>query len=104
MAKILGGVKFQHFGPPLWPKKCFKQLKKWGRPKIEEKIGWSKTRISLRRRPKKAKIQYGVKPDIFKITPPRSRALCTTMDEGKFDGMQASLMESSKSRETRCSR
>ena len=23
MAKIVGGVKFQHFGPPLLPKKCF---------------------------------------------------------------------------------
>ena len=23
MAKILGGVKFQHVGPPLRPKKCF---------------------------------------------------------------------------------
>ena len=23
MAKILGGVKFQHFGPPLRSKKCF---------------------------------------------------------------------------------
>ena len=22
MAKFSGGVKFQHFGPPLWPKKC----------------------------------------------------------------------------------
>ena len=53
MAKILGGVKFQHFGPPLWPKKCFKQLKKWCRPKIDEKIGWGKTRKSLRGRPKK---------------------------------------------------
>ena len=36
MAKILGGVKFQHFGPRLWPEKCFKRLKKWGRPKIDE--------------------------------------------------------------------
>ena len=53
MAKILGGVNFQHFGPPLRPKKCFKQLKKWGRPKIDENFGWSKTRKSLRGRPKK---------------------------------------------------
>ena len=53
MAKISGGVKIQDFGPPLRPKKCFKQLKKWGRPKIDEKIGWGKTRLSLRVRPKK---------------------------------------------------
>ena len=52
MAKISGGVKIQDFGPPLRPKKCFKQLKKLGRPKIDEKIGWGKTRISLRGRPK----------------------------------------------------
>ena len=33
-------------------------------------------------------------------SPPRPRALCTTMDERKLDGMRASLVESSKSRET----
>ena len=60
MANILGGVKFQHFGPPLQPKKCFKQLKKWGRPKIDEKIWWGKTRISLRGRPLMARIHHGV--------------------------------------------
>ena len=42
MAKILGGVKFQHVGPPLRPKKCFLQLKKFGRPKIDEKSGGAK--------------------------------------------------------------
>ena len=52
MAKISGGVKIQDFGPPLRPKKCFYQLKKWGRPKIDEKIGWGETRISSRGRPK----------------------------------------------------
>ena len=52
MAKISGGVKFQILGLLFGQKKCFKQLKKWGRPKIDEKIGWGKTRISLRGRPK----------------------------------------------------
>ena len=62
MAKISGGVKFQHFGATSLAKKSgFKQLKKWGWPKIDEKIGWGKTRISLRGRTKKARIQKGVK-------------------------------------------
>ena len=43
-------------------------MKKWGRPKIDEKIGWGETRTSLRGRPKKAQISTWVKPDIFKIT------------------------------------
>ena len=32
-----------------------RKLKKWGRPKIDEKIGWGKTWISLRGRPKDGK-------------------------------------------------
>ena len=53
MAKVLGGVKFQHLGLPLRPKKCFSQMKKGGRPKIDENFGWCETRISSRVRPKK---------------------------------------------------
>ena len=48
MAKILGGVKFQHFWALLRPTKCFEQVKKWGRPKIDENFGWGKTRTSLK--------------------------------------------------------
>ena len=49
-------------------KSASKQLKKWGRPKIDEKIGWRKTRISLRGRPKKGQNSIWCEPDIFKIT------------------------------------
>ena len=49
-----------------------------GRPKIDEHFGWGKTRTSSRG-PKKAKIQYGVKPDIFKIT---HLALSLPINEG----------------------
>ena len=60
MANILGGVKFQHFWPPLRPKNCFSQLKKWGRPKIDDNFGWCNTRTSSRGRPKeKPKICSG---------------------------------------------
>ena len=38
------------------------------RPKNGQNFGWGKTLISLRGRPKKAKIQYGAKLDIFKVT------------------------------------
>ena len=54
MAKNLGGVKFQHFGPPLWPKKVLLTAEKVGfGPKLTKKSGGVKTRISLRERPKK---------------------------------------------------
>ena len=70
MAKILGGVKFQHFGPPLRPKKCFLQLQKWGWPKIDDNFGCGEHGHHQEGGPKKAKIQHWVKPDIFKITGP----------------------------------
>ena len=68
MAKISGGVKIQDFEPPLRPKKCFKQLKKWGRPKIDEKIWWGKPGYLWEGGPKMAKIEYGAEPDIFETT------------------------------------
>ena len=43
MAKILGDVKFEHFGPSLRPKKCFQQLTKWGQ--IDEKLEWGQNSI-----------------------------------------------------------
>ena len=62
------GGPIQDFGPPLWPKKCFKQLKKWGRPKIDEKIGWGKTWISLRGQPQNGQIWiWGKNRTSFKL-------------------------------------
>ena len=70
MAKILGGVKFQHFGPPLRPKKVLLTAEKSGvGPKLTKISRWGEnTDIIKRAAQKKAQIQYGVKLDIFQIT------------------------------------
>ena len=67
-AKIFGGVKFQHFGPPLRPKKVLLTAEKLGRPNIDENFGWGKTRTSERGWPKKGQNSIWGKPDIFKRT------------------------------------
>ena len=53
MAKMLGGVNFQHFGPPLRPKKCFQQQKNGVGPQLTNISGGVKHGHLLRRRPKK---------------------------------------------------
>ena len=56
-----GWGKKSRFGPPLRPKKCFG-------PKLTKKSGGVKPECLQEGGPKMAKIEYGVKLDIFKIT------------------------------------
>ena len=46
VAKILGGVKFQHFGPPLSANKVLLTAESGVGPKLTKISGWRKTRTS----------------------------------------------------------